>query len=84
LKNKRDCPDFPLGVKSATEYAKVAQDLFKNTETTERFVGNDGTVRVYEASTNTFGAYKKTGEAKTVFKPTSKNYWNNQKKQYGK
>ena len=38
----------------------------------------DGTIRVWDSATNTFGAYNPDGTTKTFFKPTSPTYWSRQ------
>jgi hypothetical protein len=77
--------DFGLSRTDYGGYAKAAKDFYGNTKTTERFVGNDGAVRIYDKATNTFGSYSKDGQTKTFFKPDrGRNYWKDQKKKYGK
>ena len=67
-----------FGAKTESEYAKMANDFFNNRFKYEIKTDNDGTIRVYDPKTNTFGAYNPDGTTKTFFKPTSPNYWDNQ------
>jgi pyocin large subunit-like protein len=39
-----------------------------------RWIDEMGTIRLYEKSTNTFGAYNFDGSTKTFFKPSSDSY----------
>lgn len=38
-------------------------------------IAPDGTIRMYDPASNTFGAYAPNGMTKTFFKPTSPDYW---------
>lgn len=70
-----------FGAKNAEDYAKQAQQFYKNAEKSgyEKVVGQDGVTRLYDSKTNTFGSYGPDGSAKTFFKPSNgQNYWGNQ------
>jgi pyocin large subunit-like protein len=41
-------------------------------------IGPDGTIRVYDPGSNTFGAFNSDGTTKTFFKPTNPGYFDNQ------
>jgi RHS repeat-associated protein len=65
-------------VKNAQDYAKKANDFFKNRSKYQVKVDSDRIIRVYDPKTNTFGSYNSNGTTKTFYKPTPKNYWKNQ------
>ncbi|MDE6102971.1 MAG: hypothetical protein K2F60_00405, partial [Oscillospiraceae bacterium] len=73
---KRHGKDF--NAINAADYAQMANDFYENRYHYMVKVDNNGTIRVYDPSTNTFGAYNSDGTSKTFFKPKSKNYFNNQ------
>jgi hypothetical protein len=77
---ERHGPDF--GARDANEYARMSRefrvDALNNPRTELRF-DSDGTVRIYDRATNTFGSYNEDGSTKTFFKPkTGERYWANQ------
>jgi pyocin large subunit-like protein len=58
-----------------------SQDFLKNSGSEGIKINinlDDGTVRLYEPSTNSFGAYNPDATTKTFFKPTSPTYWERQ------
>ncbi len=70
-----------FGVGSAEEYAELASDFLASSRKTGRVtkIGNDGVIRVYDPSTNTFGAYNPDGTTRTFFKPKrGEAYWHDQ------
>ncbi|SMF69177.1 intein N-terminal splicing region [Paenibacillus barengoltzii] len=68
-----------FGAKNPTEYAQMANDFFKNRNKYEVKVDTDGTIRVYDPKTNTFGSYNADGTSKTFYKPTrGRAYWDDQ------
>ncbi len=77
--------DFGAAYKSAEEYAQGASDFLKRSqaEGLPTKVADDGTIRIYEPSTNTFASYNPDGTTKTFFKPdpskhgyrTNMDYW---------
>jgi len=76
---RRHGADFKA--KSAKEYAKMASDFFLRAkkEKLPTKIGPDGTIRIYDRKTNTFGAYNSNGTTKTFFKPKDGiKYWNRQ------
>ena len=82
----RHAGDFGLSYNEMT-YSKKANTHYTNRKNTgyEYFTGTDGNIRVYQASTNSFGSYDSTGKTRTYYKPSSgKVYWENQIKQYKK
>jgi hypothetical protein len=73
-----------FGSPDAEAYAQEAQNFLQRAvaEQLPMKIGPDGTIRVYEPSTNTFGAYNPNGTTKTYFKPDlakNPNYWVDQK-----
>ena len=45
-------------------------ELYRNKDKHQTKVDTDGTVRVYDPETNTFGSYTSDGKTKTIFKPS--------------
>ncbi|MGU3435824.1 hypothetical protein ACNHUS_22740 [Actinomycetes bacterium M1A6_2h] len=67
-----------FGARSAQEYAQMATEFSERTDL-PRKVTPDGTIRIYDPSTNTFGAYNADGTTKTFFTPGSgADYWERQ------
>lgn len=63
---------------NASAYAQMANDFYNNRYNYQIKIDSDGIIRVYDAYSNTFGAYNPDGTSRTFFKPKSKNYFNNQ------
>jgi hypothetical protein len=79
LRHFRDhAKDF--GVSTPADYAAKAKAFYRRgqEEHLPTKVDADGTVRIYDRGTNTFGAFTKAGVPKTFFKPTSPSYWERQ------
>jgi hypothetical protein len=76
---RRHGADFEA--KSAREYARMAHDFYVKAQE-EKFpkkIASDGTIRIYDRKTNTFGAYNPDGTTKTFFKPKNgEKYWKRQ------
>ncbi len=83
---KRHGTDF--GSRSAQHYADQASDFLRSSQT-QRLptkIAPDGTIRVYDPATNTFGSYTSGGATRTFYKPdptmhpfkTNLDYWNAQ------
>ena len=69
---QRHGADF--GAQSEQEYAQMAHDFYlraqqENLQT--KVDPRDGTIRVYDPQTNTFGSYNANGSTRTFFKPTA-------------
>jgi hypothetical protein len=64
----------------SSDYANQASDFFQQSQEDglPTKIDSDGTIRVYDPETNTFGSYNPDGTTKTFFKPTSPDYWNSQ------
>jgi pyocin large subunit-like protein len=76
---RRHGADFEA--KSAREYARMAHDFYRvaEEEGLPKKIAPDGTVRIYDRKTNTFGAYNPDGTTKTYFKPKNgERYWKRQ------
>jgi pyocin large subunit-like protein len=76
---RRHGADFEA--KSAREYARMAYDFFRiaEEERLPKKIAPDGTIRIYDRRTNTFGAYNPDGTTKTFFKPRNgEKYWKRQ------
>jgi hypothetical protein len=72
----RHGPDFSSG--SSDEYAQQASQFLQqiDQEGLEVKVAPNGTIRIYDPSTNTFGSFNPDGTTKTFFKPTTgPAYW---------
>jgi len=54
---------------NADDYARQANDFYNNKSDYKVKTGEDGTTRVYDPETNTFGAYNPDGSTRTFFKP---------------
>ncbi|MED1664847.1 polymorphic toxin-type HINT domain-containing protein [Brevibacillus laterosporus] len=67
-----------FGAKTPDEYAKKANDFFNNKKKYQVKTDTDGTIRVYDPKTNTFGSYNADGTTKTFYKPASPTYWSRQ------
>jgi hypothetical protein len=69
-----------FGAVDALDYATQANSFFQRSATAgyPRKIDIDGTIRIYDPTTNTFGSYNSDGTTKTFFKPTSNAYWNRQ------
>ncbi|WP_077487895.1 polymorphic toxin-type HINT domain-containing protein [Sinomonas mesophila] len=65
---------------SANDYAGMASDFFgrAGAEGLPTKVDVDGTIRIYDPDSNTFGSFTSEGKAKTLLKPTSPSYWERQ------
>lgn len=64
---ERHRSDF--GATSPNEYAKMANDFYNNQSQYNVKVDENGTTRVYDTSTNTFGFYNADGTTRTFYKP---------------
>jgi hypothetical protein len=77
-----------FGARTADEYARMASDFLDESRARglPTKIGPDGTIRVYDPGTNTFGAYNPDGSTKTFYHPdpsvhgypTNADYWNAQ------
>lgn len=70
-----------FGSKSARAYSNQAAAFLRNgiTRRLPTKIASDGTVRIYDPDTNTFGSYRSDGSVKTLFKPPGGlSYWNKQ------
>lgn len=69
-----------FGAKSADDYASMASGFFQRggAQQIPTKIAPDGTVRMFDPATNTFGAFAPNGMTKTFFKPTSPTYWSRQ------
>jgi pyocin large subunit-like protein len=66
-----------FGFESSAEYVSGAQNFLVRSQVDDlpTKIDANGIIRVYEPSTNTFGAYNPDGSIRTLFKPTSPTYW---------
>ena len=55
--------------KDREDYAWQAHTLYMNRGQYQMKEDNDGSIRIYDAATNAFGAYNADGTTKTYFKP---------------
>jgi hypothetical protein len=58
-----------FNAKNPEDYARQARVFFLEREQSQVKTDIDGTIRVYRAETNAFGAYSAEGDTKTYFKP---------------
>lgn len=66
--------------RNAEDYARLAWEFLQRgrREGWPAKVDDDGTVRVYDRRTRSFGAYRKDGRTRTFFKPRSADYFERQ------
>ncbi|SDO66699.1 RHS repeat-associated core domain-containing protein [Nakamurella panacisegetis] len=69
-----------FGATSPADYANQASEFFQRglQGSLPTKISSDGTIRIYDPSTNSFGSYGPGGMTKTYFKPTSSDYWSRQ------
>lgn len=69
-----------FGAKSADDYASMASKFFQRggAQQIPTKIAPDGTIRMFDPATNTFGSFAPNGMTKTFFKPTSPTYWSRQ------
>lgn len=82
----RHASDFGITYNEMT-YSKKANEHYKNRKKKgyEYFSDSSGNIRVYQASTNSFGSYNSSGKTRTFYKPSrGKEYWEDQKAKYKK
>jgi hypothetical protein len=62
---------------SAADYAAKATAFFQRgvRDGLPTKIGPDGTIRIYDPATNTFGSFGPDGITKTFYKPSSPTYW---------
>ncbi|MCI8544872.1 MAG: hypothetical protein HFH09_01415, partial [Bacilli bacterium] len=60
------------------DYALQAKEFYLDKSSYQVKTGRDGITRIYDKNTNTFGSYNLDTTTKTFFRPTRKNYWDNQ------
>jgi hypothetical protein len=76
---RRHGADF--GARNADDYAQGASDFFRRSQADglPTKIGPDGTIRVYDPASNTFGSFNPDGTTKTFFKPSGgQSYWDGQ------
>jgi hypothetical protein len=70
-----------FAAKNADDYAAQASSFFQRSQA-QRLptkIDADGVIRVYDPTTNTFGAFNPNGTTRTFFKPSrGASYWNDQ------
>lgn len=69
-----------FGASNADDCARMAAEFFQRggAERLPTKIASDGTFRMYDPATNTFGSFNPAGQTKTFFKPTSSTYWDRQ------
>jgi hypothetical protein len=69
-----------FSARSADEYASMATEFFQRggAQQLPTKIAPDGTIRMFDPTTNTFGSFAPNGMTKTFFKPTSPTYWDRQ------
>lgn len=76
-------PEFPE-LNSYNEYIQATQDFLNNPPAgTQSFMRTNGDVMRYDLATNTFGVLRADGQPRTMFRPSSPDYWQLQLKKYG-
>ena len=66
-----------FGATSADQYAADASEFLQRAQADglPTKIASDGTIRIYDPATNTFGSYSPSGLTKTFFRPASPGYW---------
>jgi hypothetical protein len=69
-----------FGASSAGEYSRMASGFFKRgvEQGLPTKIADDGSIRIFDEVSNTFGSYDRSGRTRTFFKPTSSTYWERQ------
>ena len=69
-----------FGATSAGDYARMSSEFFQRggAQHLPTKIAPDGTIRMFDPATNTFGSFAPNGMTKTLFKPTSPDYWSRQ------
>ena len=69
-----------FGAASADDYVRQASEFLQNSQRQNlpTKLDPDGTIRIWDPQTNTFGAYNADGSLRTFFKPTSPTYFDRQ------
>ncbi|MEM7357452.1 MAG: hypothetical protein AAF657_41950, partial [Acidobacteriota bacterium] len=70
-----------FGARNAGDYAQQASDFLRRSQADglPTKIGPDGTIRVYDPASNTFGSFNPDGTTKTFFKPSGgQSYWDGQ------
>ena len=57
---------------SSQDYARKAQEFYKNRMDYQRKTDEHGVTRIYDAETNSFGSYNSQGKTITFFKPSQR------------
>ncbi|QSX06691.1 hypothetical protein JYG23_04345 [Sedimentibacter sp. zth1] len=79
LTDHYDRPGGDFDATSEQDYASQANDFYNNRRNYDVKVDSNGTIRVYDSNTNTFGSYNSNGTTKTFYKPDKGiDYWNGQ------
>jgi hypothetical protein len=80
LQNHFDRHGSDFGATDPIDYADKARDFFNNNagSAPTKIDQTDGTIRIYDPTTNTFGSYNADGSTRTFFKPTSPTYFDRQ------
>lgn len=70
-----------FGANSEVEYANRAATFFQESKRRRlpTKIDLDGTIRIYDPASNTFGSYNRLGRTRTFFKPKSSTYWQRQR-----
>jgi pyocin large subunit-like protein len=69
-----------FSAKTADEYVQLGSEFLRRSQV-DRLptkIDADGVIRVYDPSTNTFGAFNADGTIRTFFKPKSSTYFDRQ------
>lgn len=69
-----------FGAASADDYARMGSEFFQRggAQHLPTKIAPDGTIRMFDPATNTFGSFAPNGTTKTLFKPFTPDYWSRQ------
>jgi len=70
LQDHYDRHGSDFGSSDPQDYAKSANEFYNDRGNHQVKVDQNGTTRVYDPNTNTFGSYNADGTTRTFFKPT--------------
>lgn len=73
---ERHASDF--NISNPNQYAYEANRFFINKGKYQNKTDVDGTIRVFDPQSNTFGSFNSNGTTRTYLKPTSPTYWQRQ------
>lgn len=59
-----------VSARDEQDYARIANDFYKNRSSYQKKVDSSGIIRVYDSARNIFGSYNPDGTTRTLFSPS--------------